>query len=211
MNMNQQSSGAQWETHQNLLSSISPIVDGGIHYLDVICRMTQAKPIRVSGVKERCRCKPQARSTSKLMAARFIGATFSSVKLAAMRPTIFSTIEQTAVSSRYSTAPVSATGKVPPTNTKSLTVPFKVRKTVSYLPTDNMTTSPGVWNLSFQAAATTASRFAPQVQEIRPTPACASYRFSIAQPRNPKTSMHASTTAGFHGNCSPKRTKKRGI
>jgi predicted dehydrogenase len=53
MNMNQQSSGSAWQTHQNLLSSISPIVDCGIHYVDVMCQMTQAKPIRVSGIGAR--------------------------------------------------------------------------------------------------------------------------------------------------------------
>ena len=53
MNMNQQSSGSAWQTHQNLMSSISPIVDCGIHYVDVMCQMTQANPIRVSGIGAR--------------------------------------------------------------------------------------------------------------------------------------------------------------
>lgn len=53
MNLNQQSSGANWETHKNLMSSISPIVDCGVHYVDVMCQMTQAKPIRVSGIGAR--------------------------------------------------------------------------------------------------------------------------------------------------------------
>ncbi|MGZ0655299.1 Gfo/Idh/MocA family protein [Coraliomargarita sp. W4R72] len=53
MNMNQQSSGSQWKTHQSLLSSISPIVDCGVHYVDVMCQMTQAKAIRVSGLGAR--------------------------------------------------------------------------------------------------------------------------------------------------------------
>ncbi len=50
MNLNQQSSGPNWETHKNLLSSISPIVDCGVHYVDVMCQMTRSKPIRVSGI-----------------------------------------------------------------------------------------------------------------------------------------------------------------
>ncbi|MGE9269316.1 MAG: Gfo/Idh/MocA family protein [Verrucomicrobiales bacterium] len=50
MNLNQQSSGANWETHKNLMSSISPIVDCGVHYVDVMCQMTRSKPIRVSGI-----------------------------------------------------------------------------------------------------------------------------------------------------------------
>ena len=53
MNLNQQSSGSEWETHKNLMSSISPIVDCGVHYVDVMCRMTQSKPIRVSGLGAR--------------------------------------------------------------------------------------------------------------------------------------------------------------
>jgi predicted dehydrogenase len=53
MNLNQQSSGANWETHQNLLRSMSPIVDCGVHYVDVMCRMTGARPIRVNGIGAR--------------------------------------------------------------------------------------------------------------------------------------------------------------
>jgi len=53
MNLNQQSQGATWETHKNLMNSISPIVDCGVHYVDVMCQMTQAKPIRVSGIGAR--------------------------------------------------------------------------------------------------------------------------------------------------------------
>jgi predicted dehydrogenase len=50
MNLNQQSYGKNWETHKSLLSSISPIVDCGVHYVDVMCQMTGAKPMRVSGL-----------------------------------------------------------------------------------------------------------------------------------------------------------------
>ena len=50
MNLNQQSSGPQWETHKNLMSSISPIVDCGVHYVDAMCQMTRARPLRVSGL-----------------------------------------------------------------------------------------------------------------------------------------------------------------
>ena len=53
MNLNQQSSGAAWETHRNLISSISPIVDCGVHYVDVMCQMTRSKPVRVSGLGAR--------------------------------------------------------------------------------------------------------------------------------------------------------------
>jgi len=53
MNLNQQSSGKDWQTHKALMSSISPIVDCGVHYVDVMCQMTQAKPVRVSGIGAR--------------------------------------------------------------------------------------------------------------------------------------------------------------
>lgn len=53
MNLNQQSSGANWKTHKSLMSSISPIVDCGVHYVDVMCQMTRSKPIRVSGIGAR--------------------------------------------------------------------------------------------------------------------------------------------------------------
>ncbi|MEM9884414.1 MAG: Gfo/Idh/MocA family oxidoreductase [Bacteroidota bacterium] len=47
MNLNQQSSGAQWQTHKNLMRSMSPIVDCGVHYVDIMCMMTKAKPLSV--------------------------------------------------------------------------------------------------------------------------------------------------------------------
>ncbi len=53
MNLNQQSSGDMWNTHMNLMSSISPIVDCGVHYVDVMCQMTRSKPVRVSGLGAR--------------------------------------------------------------------------------------------------------------------------------------------------------------
>ncbi|MCX6866977.1 MAG: Gfo/Idh/MocA family oxidoreductase [Verrucomicrobia bacterium] len=53
MNLNQQSSGAMWQTHRNLMQSISPIVDCGVHYVDVMCQMTGARPLRVSAIGAR--------------------------------------------------------------------------------------------------------------------------------------------------------------
>jgi predicted dehydrogenase len=50
MNLNQQSSGAQWEVHKHLMRSISPIVDCGVHYVDVMCQVTEAKPVRVHAI-----------------------------------------------------------------------------------------------------------------------------------------------------------------
>ncbi len=53
MNLNQQSSGPQWYTHQQLMKSMSPIVDCGVHYVDVMCLMTKSQPISVSAIGAR--------------------------------------------------------------------------------------------------------------------------------------------------------------
>src|SRR3954468_18208144 len=53
MNLNQQSHGAMWDTHRNLMKSMSPIVDCGVHYVDVMCQMTGAAPVRVSAIGAR--------------------------------------------------------------------------------------------------------------------------------------------------------------
>jgi predicted dehydrogenase len=50
MNLNQQSDGATWETHKALMQTTSPIVDCGVHYVDVMCQITDATPVRVHGV-----------------------------------------------------------------------------------------------------------------------------------------------------------------
>jgi len=53
MNLNQQSRGKDWETHKALMASMPPIVDCGVHYVDVMCQMTRAKPVRVSAIRAR--------------------------------------------------------------------------------------------------------------------------------------------------------------
>ena len=53
MNLNQQSHGPTWNVHRNLMNSMSPIVDCGVHYVDVMCQMTGAKPVRVSAIGAR--------------------------------------------------------------------------------------------------------------------------------------------------------------
>ncbi|MCA8881470.1 MAG: Gfo/Idh/MocA family oxidoreductase [Rhodobacteraceae bacterium] len=50
LNLNQQSTGAEWETHKALMQTTSPIVDCGVHYVDVMCQITDATPIRVHGI-----------------------------------------------------------------------------------------------------------------------------------------------------------------
>lgn len=53
MNLNQQSHGEDWAHHKALLESCSPIVDCGVHYLDVMCQVCPAEPVSVSAIYAR--------------------------------------------------------------------------------------------------------------------------------------------------------------
>ncbi len=53
MNLNQQSDGSMWTLHRNLMKSLSPIVDCGVHYIDVMCQMTRSKPTQVYAIGAR--------------------------------------------------------------------------------------------------------------------------------------------------------------
>ncbi len=53
MNLNQQSSGLQWHTHKQLMNSMSPLVDCGVHYVDIMCMMTGARPVSVQAIGAR--------------------------------------------------------------------------------------------------------------------------------------------------------------
>ncbi|GAB4115500.1 MAG: Gfo/Idh/MocA family oxidoreductase [Thermoflexibacter sp.] len=53
MNLNQQSQGTMWDVHRNLMKSLSPIVDCGVHYIDVMCQMTRSKPVQVTAIGAR--------------------------------------------------------------------------------------------------------------------------------------------------------------
>lgn len=53
MNLNQQSHGFMWDVHRNLMQSLSPIVDCGVHYIDVMCQMTGSRPVQVSAIGAR--------------------------------------------------------------------------------------------------------------------------------------------------------------
>ncbi|MFN0114768.1 MAG: Gfo/Idh/MocA family protein [Paracoccaceae bacterium] len=50
LNLNQQSKGATWATHKQLMETTPPIVDCGVHYVDVMCQITDARPLRVHGM-----------------------------------------------------------------------------------------------------------------------------------------------------------------
>jgi predicted dehydrogenase len=50
LNLNQQSSGPTWEVHKALMATTPPIVDCGVHYVDVMCQITDALPVEVRGM-----------------------------------------------------------------------------------------------------------------------------------------------------------------
>jgi predicted dehydrogenase len=50
MNLNQQSSGAAWDIHKRLMQSTSPVVDCGVHYIDVMLQISDSPPIQVRGM-----------------------------------------------------------------------------------------------------------------------------------------------------------------
>ena len=50
LNLNQQSQGETWAVHKALMQTTSPIVDCGVHYVDVMCQITDAAPVRVHGM-----------------------------------------------------------------------------------------------------------------------------------------------------------------
>jgi predicted dehydrogenase len=50
MNLNQQARGEFYDTLKNIMQVQSPIVDCGVHYVDIMYQMTQAKPVRVHAI-----------------------------------------------------------------------------------------------------------------------------------------------------------------
>ncbi len=53
MNLNQQSFGKEWNLHKTFISKMPALVDCGVHYVDVMCQMTRAKPKIVQGISAR--------------------------------------------------------------------------------------------------------------------------------------------------------------
>lgn len=53
MNLNQQSFADEWKTHKQLMRSMSPIVDCGVHYVDIMCLMTRSAPVRCHAIGAR--------------------------------------------------------------------------------------------------------------------------------------------------------------
>ena len=50
MNLNQQAKGEFLNTLKNIMQIQSPLVDCGVHYVDIMCQMAQCKPVRVHAV-----------------------------------------------------------------------------------------------------------------------------------------------------------------
>jgi predicted dehydrogenase len=53
MNLNQQSFGREWALHKTFIDNMPPLVDCGVHYVDVMCQMTRARPKLVQGIAAR--------------------------------------------------------------------------------------------------------------------------------------------------------------
>jgi predicted dehydrogenase len=51
MNLNQRSSGDAWAIHRRILEGVrNPVIDCGVHYVDVMLQITDSKPIQVRGM-----------------------------------------------------------------------------------------------------------------------------------------------------------------
>ena len=50
MNLNQRSTGNAWTIHKRLMQSVSPLVDCGVHYVDVMLQITDNRPVQVRGM-----------------------------------------------------------------------------------------------------------------------------------------------------------------
>jgi len=53
MNLNQQSFGHEWSVHKTFIKNMPPLVDCGVHYLDIMCQITQSQPKFVQAIAAR--------------------------------------------------------------------------------------------------------------------------------------------------------------
>jgi len=53
ISQNQQSTGAHWERQRRIMASASPLVDCGVHYVDVMAQMAESRPVRVQAMGAR--------------------------------------------------------------------------------------------------------------------------------------------------------------
>jgi predicted dehydrogenase len=50
MAANQQADAQKWELHKRLLLSAPPIVDSGVHFAYIMCKITESKPVKVHAI-----------------------------------------------------------------------------------------------------------------------------------------------------------------
>lgn len=50
MNLNQRSEGNAWNIHKRIMETTSPVVDCGVHYIDVMLQITDSRPVQVRGM-----------------------------------------------------------------------------------------------------------------------------------------------------------------
>ncbi|KAH8891515.1 putative oxidoreductase [Thozetella sp. PMI_491] len=51
MNLNQRSTGEAWGIHKRLLEDVkNPVIDCGVHYIDIMLQITDSKPVQVRGM-----------------------------------------------------------------------------------------------------------------------------------------------------------------
>jgi predicted dehydrogenase len=50
MNLNQRSTGPAWDIHKRIMEKTSPIVDCGVHYIDVMLQIADSRPLQVRGM-----------------------------------------------------------------------------------------------------------------------------------------------------------------
>lgn len=53
MTLNQRSHGDDWNIHKQIMKTTSPLVDCGVHYVDVMLQITDARPTQVRGIGAR--------------------------------------------------------------------------------------------------------------------------------------------------------------
>lgn len=53
LNLNQPSVGPAWDIHKRLLDTTPPFVDCGVHYVDVMCQISDSRPVQVRGMGAR--------------------------------------------------------------------------------------------------------------------------------------------------------------
>ena len=53
MNLNQRSTGQAWDIHKRILKTTSPIIDCGVHYIDVMLQISDSRPLQVRGMGAR--------------------------------------------------------------------------------------------------------------------------------------------------------------